>query len=343
MPDRSPRATIIVLNYNGDGVIEQCLRSVTCQKYPNFETLVVDNRSSDGSVDTIRRFRPPVRLIENLKNLGYTGGINSASLETSNESELLAIVTNDVVLSPDWLRSMVQTFSDDNSIGMVSSRVYEKERNATITELRVIYPLGTLYVPWNKQIGRLEIDSPTGQAFAVRRQAFKSVGGFDPDYFAYYDEVDLGWRIRLQGYRIMYDPRACVIHEGSHSFRRLPSFVPQFLSERNRMLSCVKNLALASLMAFIVAETFNLVYRAFRGIVSKRWRVVDTGYTLGLIGFLRLLRRALEKRTLVQRSRTLRDREIFSASLPQIMEPLSQKELVFRCVLDVISRILPAS
>lgn len=336
-----PRVSVIVLNYNGEGVIERCLRSVLQQKYANFETIVVDNCSSDNSVRIVRSFEPRVRLVENSRNLGYTGGLNTAVPQTSDDSELLAIVTNDVVLSTDWLQRMVEVAGADDSVGACSSRVYEASRKATITELRIIYPLGTLHIPWNKDVRIREIDCPSGQAFVIRKRAFHSVGGFDPDYFAYYDEVDLGWRIRLLGYKVVYNPYANVIHEGSYSFGKLPAFLPTLLSERNRMLACVKNFGPASLAAFIFAEAFNLAYRAFRGVFSSRRQPIDTGYALAFFGFVCKLRRALRRRTLVQRSRRRTDREMFSASLPRIIEPLSRKELVFRCVLEFITRAVP--
>jgi GT2 family glycosyltransferase len=336
-----PRVSVIVLNYNGEGVIERCLRSVLGQKYVNFEIIVVDNCSSDNSVRIVRGFEPRVRLVENRRNLGYTGGLNTAVLHASDDSELLAIVTNDVVLSTDWLQHMVEVAAADDSIGACSSRVYEASRKATITELRIIYPSGTLHIPWNKDVRMREIDCPSGQAFVIRKRAFNSVGGFDPDYFAYYDEVDLGWRIRLLGYKVVYNPYANVIHEGSHSFGKFPAFLPTLLSERNRMLACVKNLGPISLGVFIFAEAFNLAFRAFRGVFSSSWRPIDRGYALAFFGFVCKLRRALRRRRLVQRSRRRTDRQMFSASLPRIMEPLSRKELVFRCVLEIISRAVP--
>jgi GT2 family glycosyltransferase len=303
---------------------------------------VVDNCSSDNSVNVIRRFLPRVKLIENRRNLGYTRGLNAAFLQTHKGSEFLAFVTNDVVLSSDWLRRMVEVIDADVSIGAVGSKVLEVRRHATITELRIIYPLGTLYIPWNKEIGILDIDCPSGQAFVVRKQVFHLVGGFDPNYFAYYDEVDLGWRIRLQGYNIVCNPHAMIVHEGAHSFGRLPEFLPTLLSERNRMMACVKNLESTSLAAFIFAEVFNLVYKAFRGILSRQWRPIDKGYALAFVGFVRILRRALGRRALVQGSRKRTDRQIFSASLPRIIVPLSRKELMFRSVLEIISRVFPA-
>jgi GT2 family glycosyltransferase len=237
---------------------------------------------------------------------------------------------------------MVEAFGDDDSVGAVSCRVHEARRDATITELRIIYPSGTLYVPWDRKIGMQEIDCPSGQAFMVRKKVFRSVGGFDPDYFAYYDEVDLGWRIRLRGYKVVYSPDANIIHKGSHSFAKLPAFVPTFLSERNRMLACVKNLGASSLAGFVLAEMFNLTYRSFRGMLSREWRPADSGYVLAFFDFLRKMSGAIASRSLIQRSRKRTDREIFSGSLPQVIEPHSQKELIFRCVLDIISRALPA-
>jgi GT2 family glycosyltransferase len=237
---------------------------------------------------------------------------------------------------------MVEAFGDDDSIGAVSCRVYEARRDATITELRIIYPSGTLYIPWDREIGRQEIDCPSGQAFMVRKTVFRSVGGFDPDYFAYYDEVDLGWRIRLRGYKVIYSPDANVTHKGSHSFAKLPAFVPTFLSERNRMLACVKNLDACSLAGFLLAEMFNLAYRSFRGMLTRESRRADSGYVLAFFDFLRKMSGALASRSLVQGSRKQTDREIFSGSLPRIIEPYSRKELIFRCVLDIISHALPA-
>lgn len=339
------RVSVVVLNYNGEGVIEKCLDSILRQDYPNFETIVVDNCSSDNSVNTIQRFLPRVKLVQNRRNLGYTGGLNAGCSQVSEDCELVAIVTNDVVLSYDWLRHMVDVASSDVSVGAVSCQVYELRAQSTITELRIIYPTGTVYTPWNKKNACVqEIDCPSGQAFVVRKRIFRSVGEFDADYFAYYDDADLGWRIRLQGYRVVLNPRATIIHRGHHAFGKFGTRIPtaHILSERNRMLACIKNLAATSLPAFAIAEAFNVLYRTLRGILRVSWRPVDKAYILALVGFAWKLRGAWEKRLLVQQSRRRSDREIFSMSLPRMVLPTSRKEFMYRSLLDIVSRIFPA-
>ena len=344
--------SIIVLNYNGEETLQKCLDTVVSQDYPNSEVIVVDNASSDDSPAIMRRYSPRIRLLVNSRNVGYAAGMNLGEEAASDKSQFLAFVTQDVLLSQWWVRMAVKLASSEKNVAAVSSNIYDESKQSRISELRILYPSGYYYIPLNSESKPVEIDFPSGEAFLIHRSYFRILGKFDSDYFAYYDDGDLGWRTRLAGLRILYGHDLQVTHRRSSVFGKEPLEYRVYLHERNRIISCLKNLSPQSLLAFAVSEVLMLLFHFSRASSEKESAKLRSAYVHALSYAILHLPVTLNKRKLTQKMRKRTDRSLFCNSLPRnvMRKPglvlayspeYRRKERYYLLILDVIAKILP--
>jgi len=238
---------VIVVNWNGAPYLEACLESVAKQTYPQIELLVVDNGSTDGSPDTIRRWsaQPNVRIFLLDANTGFTGGNNLAFRHA--RGEWLALLNNDAVAEPDWLARLVARGNPAARIGMLGGKILLTGTPGVIDKAgHLIWPDGQNRGRGTGEADRGQYDQeeeilwPDGCAALYHRELITQTGGFDDAFFAYGDDADLGLRARLLGWRAWYVPQAVVHHHHSAS---AGAFSPNkiLLVERNRLLLALKN------------------------------------------------------------------------------------------------------
>lgn len=243
-PEGNPRISVVVVNWNRRELLRHCLDSLLNQTVGNVRICVVDNGSTDGSVELIEGLYPGVRLIRNRDNHGFCAA-NNQGIFTSDD-ELVALLNNDARAHPDWLRQLASAFEGRPEVGMAASKILVAERP------RVIDKVGHLIWPDGQNRGRgtgetdrgqydqvEEVAWPDGCAAMYRRSMLDDIGGFDEDLFAYADDAELGLRARIAGWRCLYMPEAVVYHQrgatlGVASGRRL------VLIERNRVLLALK-------------------------------------------------------------------------------------------------------
>ncbi|HUI63796.1 MAG TPA: glycosyltransferase family 2 protein [Bacteroidota bacterium] len=227
----SPLVSIVIVNYNGRHFLADCLASVFAQAYPAFETILVDNGSSDGSVPFIRAQFPAVRVLEAGRNLGFAGGNNLGV--ASARGELIALLNTDTVVHPRWLHSLVEASRADD-VAIVSSLVLTKgipdryyERNGSINF--ICHNIMRVFEqPENIFYG--------GGASLLFKKQLLTIP-FDDDYFAYGEDVYLGLRARFMGYRILHTNASVVSHEGGATSKAHRATRVEFLQERNRLLN----------------------------------------------------------------------------------------------------------
>ncbi len=239
---------VVVVNWNRRELLRECLESLTRQTVQDFELILVDNGSTDGSADMARaEFLATGRLrgqvVQNSRNEGFCRANNQGF--AVSRSELVALLNNDAVAEPEWLERLAQAFAEPD-VGMAASKVLVYESRHKIDKVgHLIYWDGQNRGRGSGEIDRGQYDRieevawPDGCAAMYRRTLLDEVGGFDEDFFAYADDADLGLRGRLAGYRCLYMPRAVVYHRrgatlGVASPRRL------VLIERNRVLLAAK-------------------------------------------------------------------------------------------------------
>ncbi len=246
-PNSHPFITVTVTNWNRKELLRVCLESLARQSWPNFEVIVVDNGSKDGSVVLVKElalsYPVPLRLIENTENRGFCAANNQAI--AVSKAEFIALLNNDTEADPKWLAELAAVMQRED-VGMAASKILVWEDPTRIDKCgHLIYPDGQNRGRGSGQLDRGQFDRveetlwPDGCAALYRRAMLDEIGGFDEDFFAYADDAELGLRGRIAGWTCLFAPGAVVRHHrgatlGLGSARRLT------LIERNRVLLVVK-------------------------------------------------------------------------------------------------------
>lgn len=270
MQSSKTKVSVIIVNYNGISHLETCLRSVRAQNPPDFEVILVDNKSSDGSLEYIRRTFPDLPLVANDKNLGYTGGINSAISHA--KGRYFAPLNVDTEVEKNWLVAMVEFMDANPDAGAVTpkSLLYGNRGKVGVMGLN-IHITGLGFVRGlNRQDRDLpkepfQVASVSGCSFLIRREIVELMGGLNEDNFMYYDDVDLSWVVNLMGYRIYCVPQSVVYHE--YELKMTPQ--KMFWLEHGRLsalLCYLKPLTLVALLPFfMLTEALIVGYCVIRG------------------------------------------------------------------------------
>lgn len=268
-----PLVSIIVLNWNGKDYLETCLFSLIKQIYPNLEIILVDNASTDGSVQYVKSRFPKVTIIENDKNLGFGGGNNTGIRVSSGK--YIMILNNDTEVDSGCVAELVKVMDRDNKIGAGATKIlsYYKRDTIDVAGL-IIYPDGSA-----RGRGRLESakDNLTKQeeiffgsdcAVLYRREMLDEIGLYDEDFFAHHDGTDLGMRAHWRGWKCIYVPSAVVYHMYSASHGAY-SPLKAFLVERNRIYVAVKNFPLFLLLISPFFTIKRLIFQAYGALMNK--------------------------------------------------------------------------
>ncbi|MBI4575253.1 MAG: glycosyltransferase family 2 protein [Planctomycetes bacterium] len=244
----SPRYSVVVLHWNGLAHTERCLASLAAQRFRDFETIVVDNGSTDGSRGRLRTLCAGcVRLLCLGRNLGTTGG-NNAGLRLAR-GEFVARLDNDCDADAGWLEALdADVTAAPRQVGMWASRVMVDAHRGVFDSVGLlVYPDGTgrprgwLEPDRGQYDASAEILAPSGCAALYRRSMLEEIGPLDERYFACLDDLDLGLRAQTSGWRCRYVPGARVYHVKGATFGR-HTLRKGFLVERNRVYNAVKHL-----------------------------------------------------------------------------------------------------
>jgi len=221
-----PLVFIVLVNWNGCTVTLECLESLAHIDYSAFRVLVVDNGSSDGSVDAIRTAYPEVMLLSLPDNRRFAGGNNEGIQYALNEgAELLLLLNNDTSVAPDFLRFLVDRLRCTECCGMVTPKIYYANPSELIWYAggEISYWTGTMRHIGIREIDRgqhdtvRDVDYATGCCILTTAEIIRAVGGLDESYFMYTEDADWSVRIRKAGYRLVFEPRARVWHKVSVS------------------------------------------------------------------------------------------------------------------------------
>jgi GT2 family glycosyltransferase len=242
-----PRVSVIVLNYNSLVHLEANLVSLLALEYPLecLEIILADNGSTDGSLEWVADRFPRVRIVRNGANLGYAGG-NTAAARTA-QGDWLAFLNPDTKVAPDWLLQLIRPLATDGDIGAVASTILDwNGRTIDFADAALNFMgwgcqpgYGNPYRPGAVQDRDLLF--ACGGAMLVNRHLFLDVGGFDPGFFAYYEDVDLGWRLNLLGHKTRLASGAIVYHRHHGSWEGIHQAKKWLLAERNTLYAVIKN------------------------------------------------------------------------------------------------------
>ena len=246
MTSALPTVSFVLVTADGKDLLAGALDSIAALEYPQdlIEIWVVDNGSSDGTVTWLKQAHAQVRIIENATNEGFARPNNIAAARATGE--WLALINNDMRLESDWLRQMLALRDAAPSATCVASRILNWDGKRLDFDGSAIAFTGHGLQP--NYGARPEPAYPPrpipfacGGAMLIRRDVFLEVGGFDERYFAYYEDVDLGWRLWLCGYEVMLAPEAVAYHHHNATSSRAPAYQKRVLMERNALYSALKN------------------------------------------------------------------------------------------------------
>jgi GT2 family glycosyltransferase len=268
MQNNYPLVSLIVVSFNQIDSIDDCLNSLLGQSYPNYEIIVYDNASSDGTPEYIAQNFPHIQLLRGMDNVGFGGALNNAA--ESAKGKYLGFVNDDAYVTPTWLDPLVELLETDQTIGCAGAELLCAENhNLVLCHGNGIHLSGITYVRDRGNIAKpanpLEVGAISGAAFMMSRELFVKIGGFESIFFLYYEDTDLSLRIRLLGKRCMVVPGAVVYHncESLFSIRKI------FYLERNRYLSLftLMDIKMLVLMApsMFVFELISWGYCLLRG------------------------------------------------------------------------------
>lgn len=293
--DVSPDISVIVVTWNGRQYLEVCLNAVAAQTGVSVETIVVDNGSTDGTADYVRDRFPWVRLVALDRNRGFTGGNNAGAREA--RGRYLAFLNNDTAADPGWLRALRCGIDDEARFLLTTSRI------VYMHDPDIIDSAGDGFLRWGGAFKRhhgapahmagdsAEVFGVCGAACLMPRAVFEELGGFDEEFFASHEDVDLSYRARLLGYRCRYVADAIVRHHGSVTIGRASAF-SVFHGQRNLEWVYFKNTPASLLLRTLPGH---LVYNAAAAVYFAR---------LGLLGaFLRAKAGAMARLPQLMRTR----------------------------------------
>ena len=305
----SPRVAVVIPNWNTRAFLGPCLESLRRQTFRDFETLVVDSASTDGSVGFVEERFPEVKTLPLPENRGFSGAVN-AGIEAS-AADLIVLLNNDTEQDPGWLEALVRAAERRPEAGLFASKLVDFEDRRLLDgagdALRkngLPYRLGHGEVD-RGQFGREEfVFSACAAAALYRRSIFEEVGLFDEDFFAYCEDADLGFRAQLAGHRVLYVPGAIVYHVGSASTGGKRSPTATRLGTRNGLLLLVKNLPGPLARGFLPSIVLGQVSRLLVVSLSPGGL---RAHLAGLAEAGRLLPKMLKKRRGIQESRRVSD------------------------------------
>lgn len=244
MPD--PSISVIIVNLNGRHLLDECLTALLNQSYPQerIEIIVVDNGSTDDSVAHLRSAFPQIKVIEAGANRGFAGGNNLGAAHATGDC--LALINNDAVADSHWLRNMVDAMQSAPDVACVGARLLNGDGTCIDFAGTAMNIYGRAFqvdegLPAIDDSHVREMLAACGGAMLIQREVFEKCGSFDADYIAYYEDVDLGWRLWLMGYRVLYVPAATVRHKQHQTGSRFPAEQRFALSEANALRTIIKN------------------------------------------------------------------------------------------------------
>jgi GT2 family glycosyltransferase len=309
-----PLVSVLIVNTNELHHLLECLPSVCRQTYPNYEVIVIDNCSSDGSVGYIREHFPEIRVEESRENLGYPGG-NNRGMEIA-QGDYFAILNPDTIVAEDWLEELVDSLETDPTAGLATSKILLMDDSDSINACgNVVTVTGLTFCRGVGKPGTSfdqpeEVTAVSGCSFLVRRSLIEEIGPFDADFVSYLEETDLSLRALLIGSKSIYVPTSKVLHNYAFRFNERKCFH----IEKNRLYMLFKIFRPRTLflMAPVLVMTEALVwgYVLTRGprFLKQKWR----GYTWLWRNRDRI--RAEHRR--VQEIRRVSDREILMLLVP---------------------------
>src|SRR3990167_6216512 len=262
MIKKYPLVSIVMANWNGGKVYEDTLISLSKISYPNWELIVVDNGSSDGTTDLSlnSKFRiTNSKLIKNKTNLGFAPANNQGY--KISKGKYILLLNNDTLVEKNFLEVMVEKMEKEADLGVLQPKIKMMDNpkildnaGSFLTRIGFLHHWGFMKKD-SRQYGReREVFSVKGACMFIRRSVVEKIGLFDGDFMSYFEESDFCWRAWLLGYRSIFYPRTFILHKVGFTIRRLDVGNLNWHYYKNRIASLIKNLGSANLLIILPAH-----------------------------------------------------------------------------------------
>ncbi|WP_293311517.1 glycosyltransferase family 2 protein [Pedobacter sp. UBA5917] len=308
----NPSVAVVILNWNGKAYLNQFLPGILSSEYDNLQIIVGDNASTDDSVSFLQENFPTVKIIQNDQNYGFAGGYNKV-LERV-KADYFILLNSDVEVTPNWIKPVIDLMESDLQIAAAQPKIkwqlnknqfeYAGAAGGYLDIYAFPFCRGRLFNVYELDNGQYneqkEVFWASGAAFFIKSKCWRETGGLDADLFAHMEEIDLCWRLKNLGYKIMYCPNAEVYHVGGGTLQTENPF-KTYLNFRNNLIIMQKNLPAAD-------AVFRIFIRMFIDFIAW-WHFLLTGkpkFTMavskGHWHFLKSLSKTNKKRKAVQKA-----------------------------------------
>lgn len=298
------KVSIIIVNWNGLSHLKKCLPALNKVNCSNYEVIIVDNNSNDGSLEFIKKYYSNFKLIKNNTNLGYTGGNNAGYKKALGE--YILFLNNDTYVSKNFVSEMVKVLESENDIAGVQAKILSMDHprkldsiGAFLTNSGFLYHYRYLQEDLSKFDNEIYLYTAKGACMLFRKSIIEKVGLFDKDFFAYFEETDFCHRIWLAGYKIKYAPKAVIHHKIGGTANNMDNAFIQYHSFKNRINSYLKNLGTLELLKILPVHLILCELAAFSFIIKGRPDLF-VSISRAIIWNLTNLPKTLKKRSIIQ-------------------------------------------
>lgn len=318
-----PFVSIVIVNYNGKDYLERCVNMILRNNYPAYEVVVVDNNSTDGSIEMVEKNflkTDTVKLVKLSENYGPARARNEG-VKVARGS-IVGFLDNDTEVDPDWISAAVNYFKKDNRLGAVQCKLLLLEAKNRIDYTgEYISSLGFLVhraAYGEEDVGQYDsnavILAAKSAGMFIRHDVFDKIGGFDEDYFIFVEETDLGWRCWLSGYKIIFAYDSVVFHHYSATKdivdKDFNNYLVRFHGSKNYILTLFKTLSFTNLILIVPRHVFLWIglsgFLILNGNPRSGWNILrGIGWNIANYPM------NLKKRKAIQKSRTISDKELF--------------------------------
>ncbi len=296
--------SVVIPNWNGKDEIGKCIDSLLTQSLEP-HIIVVENGSTDGSLEFLQKNYPQIELVVNQKNLGFAGGVNSGIQRALDSgAEYIALLNNDAVADKDWLKHLAAVLDEHPKVGIATCKLLNADKSR-VDSTGDFYTTWGLPYPRDRNVSAESAQNKAGEVFGAsggasiyRTSMLREIGLFDKDFFAYYEDVDISFRAQLAGWKVFYEPKAEAYHQQGVSSNKIKGFTT-YQTFKNFPLLFWKNIP-GKLMAKILPR-FTFAYLSI--LVSSVFKGRSWPAFKGLIVSLFLLPKKLLERRRIQKNR----------------------------------------